>query len=261
MPTGYSLPLSPRGTAGLVEPPPWHYAGDLLAVEFWTDPAEAAATLPPTLTVDPDTAGRGLALFIDWQYAGRDIDQLQPARSQYREFMVLLDARHGQRAVAWCPYIYVDNDAALARGWIQGFPKKMADVHQTRIFAAPGPASPRLAPGGRFAADASVAGHHLARAEVTLRTPVTEPERLLARPTVNRRYFPQLAAGRHDVPAVDELVLAAFDDLHLVDAWAGEGHLEFLPVPHEELGALAPVRTGLGVRASLSYTVNDLITL
>lgn len=33
---------------------------------------------------------------------------------------------------AYCPYIYVDNDSAMARGWIQGYPKKLAAVHQSR---------------------------------------------------------------------------------------------------------------------------------
>jgi hypothetical protein len=38
--------------------------------------------------------------------------------------------------VMWCPYIYFDNDAALARGWTQEFPKKMGSIFQTRTFAA-----------------------------------------------------------------------------------------------------------------------------
>ncbi|MEV6766407.1 hypothetical protein AB0N16_38445 [Streptomyces sp. NPDC051105] len=31
--------------------------------------------------------------------------------------MLLVDARFGDEPVPWCPYIYVDNDLALARGW------------------------------------------------------------------------------------------------------------------------------------------------
>lgn len=44
--------------------------------------------------------------------------------------------------VAWCPYIYVDNDQALARGWIQGFPKKLGTVAQTRTFTVANQAAP-----------------------------------------------------------------------------------------------------------------------
>ena len=42
----------------------------------------------------------------------------------------LLDGEH----VTTCPYIWVDRDFALVRGWIQGFPKKLGSVWMTRTF-------------------------------------------------------------------------------------------------------------------------------
>lgn len=255
---GYTVPLSPRGLANLAAAPPWHYAGDLVGIEFWADPAAAAATLPAGLTLDPADPGHASALFLDWQFSGSREEHLDPARSQYREFMVLVDAVWNGQPVAWCPYIYVDNDAAMARGWVQGFPKKLGTVHQTRAFAAGGPASPALGPGARFAATASTAGQRLATAQITLAQPVPDPSALLGRPTVNLRHFPRLDAGHHGRPAVHELVMAVFQNLRVADAWAGSGQLT-LPEAHgEELSDLAPLRTGLGFRASLAYTVNDL---
>ena len=35
---GYTAPRSPEGRAGLVPPPPWHYVGDMLVIEYWADP-------------------------------------------------------------------------------------------------------------------------------------------------------------------------------------------------------------------------------
>ena len=32
-----------------------------------------------------------------------------------------LDALYEGKPVAYCPYIFVDNDAAIARGWTQGY--------------------------------------------------------------------------------------------------------------------------------------------
>ena len=43
---GFTVPKSPFGQAALTPPPPWHYSGDVLGVEFWTDPKATAATLP-----------------------------------------------------------------------------------------------------------------------------------------------------------------------------------------------------------------------
>ncbi|MEU6780622.1 acetoacetate decarboxylase family protein [Nonomuraea angiospora] len=255
---GYTLPLSPQGQANLVPPPPWHYAGDVIAVEFWTSPEAAAATLPPGLSPDPDTPGHATAMFIDWQFSSAGQDYLDPVRSQYREFMVLVDALWQDTPVSWCPYIYVDNDAAMARGWIQGFPKKLGAVHQTRAFAAQGQATPQVGPGGRFAATASTAGQRIAEALVTLDQPVPDAAALLTRPTVNLRHFPRLVAGQHDQPAVHELVMAVFDNPRIDNAWAGTGELSLLPARGEELAALAPTRTGLGLRFSMSYTVTDL---
>ena len=47
--------------------------------------------------------------------------------------------------IAWCPYRYGDNDAALMRGWIQGYPRKFGAVHQTRTFPTASSASAPLA--------------------------------------------------------------------------------------------------------------------
>ena len=258
---GYTVPLSPLGIANLATKPPWHYAGTIVAAEFWTDPAAAAATLPGGLAPDPDTNGHGVALFIDWQYNGSRDEYLDPVRSQYHEFFVLMDARWQDTPVAWCPYIYVDNDHAMARGWIQGFPKKLGTVAQTRTFAGPNQAAPVLGPGGRFAATASTAGYRLADAVVTLQAPMPDTSALTARPTVNLRHFPSLAADQQDKPAVHELVMALFDEETITNAWTGTSELSFPQVPGEELHDLAPVHTGAGFRYELAYTVTDLRTL
>src|SRR5262249_29015224 len=66
-PRGYSLPLSPEGTASLVPSPPWHYVGDFIVIEYWADPDAVAAVLPPRMAPFADDPGRCAALFVDWQ--------------------------------------------------------------------------------------------------------------------------------------------------------------------------------------------------
>ncbi|MFI8481409.1 acetoacetate decarboxylase family protein [Pseudomonas sp. NPDC078700] len=219
-----------------------------------------AATLPESLTLDPDSKGHAAALFFDWQFTGQNDEFLDPARYQYREFFILVDALHQGKPVSYCPYIFVDNDSAMMRGLIQGFPKRMGEVHLSRAFTAPGPAASQVAVGARFAATASSAGQRLAHAEVKLTEKLEDLSKLglSARPIVNMRHFPRLAAGQHDNPAVHELVMAITDNTQLVEVWTGEGQLTLPIVDREEVSDLAPVRVGAGFRASMSYTVTDL---
>jgi len=255
---GFTVPKSPFGQAALTPPPPWHYAGDVVGVEFWTDPKSVAATLPTGLSPDPRSNGHALMMFLDWQFSAQDDEYLDPARYQYREALVLLDAMYRDMPVMWCPYIFVDNDAALARGWTQGFPKKMGSIFQTRSYAAASPAAASVAPGGRFGASLSAHGQRLAEARITLLKPVENGLSLLSRPTVLLRYFPRLAAGYHDRPAVNELAMSITDNLTVAEAWIGAGELNLPEAPGEELHALAPSRVASGFRYSLSYSVTDL---
>ena len=256
---GFTVPKSPFGQAALTPPPPWHYSGDVVGVEFWTDPEAAAATLPSGLSSDPKSNGHAVMMFLDWQFTAQDDEFLDPARYQYREAFMLLDAMYRDTPVMWCPYIYVDNDAALARGWTQGFPKKMGSIFQTRTFTAASPAAALIMPGGRFGASLSAHGQRLAEACITLRKPVENGLSLLRRrPTVLLRYFPRLAAGYQDKPAVNELAMSITDNLTVANAWVGEGELNIPDAQGEELHALAPRRIVSGFRYSLAYSVTDL---
>jgi acetoacetate decarboxylase len=254
---GFTVPKSPFGQAALTPPPPWHYAGDAVGVEYWTDPDATAATLPDGLFPDPNSNGRVIMIFLDWQFTAQDDEYLEPARYQYREAFILVDAMYRDVPVMWCPYIYVDNDAA-ARGWTQGFPKKMGSIFQTRSFAVSGPAAAPVASGSRFGASLSAHGQRLAQACVTVRKPFEDGLSLLSRPTVLLRYFPRLADGCQHKPAVNELAMSITDNLTVAGAWIGDGELNFPEVNGEELHALAPSRIELGFRYSLSYSVSDL---
>jgi hypothetical protein len=112
---GFHYPLTPKGKSTLNPLPPWHYSADFLSIEFWADPAAVRAILPEGLDPDPAADGHANGLFYDWQFSGSNGEFLDPARYQYRDFFILLDALFEGRRVSYCPYIFVDNDAALAR--------------------------------------------------------------------------------------------------------------------------------------------------
>jgi len=258
---GFHYPLTPKGKSTLNPAPPWYYSSDFLSVEFWADAAAVAAIVPPGLEADRSANGHGAAFFYDWQFSGNNEEYLDPERYQYREFFILLDALFDGKPVSYCPYIFVDNDAALARGWTQGYPKRFGQVFQTRYHAATGKAGPALAAGSKFAGSVTSAGRRLAEGLVTSKEPLKNVSLLKQRPVVNLLHTPRLAARKHDKPAVHELVENVPRDVKIEQAWIGEGSLKLPVAEGEDVSDLAPIRTGKGVRASMAYIVDDLKTL
>jgi acetoacetate decarboxylase len=256
---GYTLPRTPRGTSSLAARPPWHYVGNALAVEFEADPQAAAAFLPEGLELH---SGRCAAYFAEWQYASETgLEYLDPIRSQYRETIVLLSASFEGTAVAYCPFIWVDQDVALMRGLVQGWPKQVGSTWVTRAYDLPSKAAPVVGPGGRFGATLAVKDRRLIEAQVTLRE-LTEtlPSPSFAR-AVNTRHFPELVAGKHDLPAVHELVQLKSRDVHVSPIWKGEAAMEIFDHPYLELPDLRPTAVVAGYRFSFALTVDDLIPL
>ena len=258
---GYTIPRTPAGEASLVPPPPWHYVGDFLVIDYWADPEIAASLLPEGLEPHPD-AGRCAAVFADWQSCSEGGPELiDPSRSQYKEFFVVANALLDGEEVTTCPFIWVDRDFAMARGWIQGFPKKLGEIWITRSFGLGGPADPGQEAGARFGGTCSAYGRRMAQMTVTLeRESATGPVHNDP-PIVNVRHFPRLAAGRHDEPQVHELVRSLSRDRALSEVWEGEAELELIGAPHEEHHSLAPVRIDRGYRFTFGYTVDDLETV
>jgi hypothetical protein len=267
---GFSVPLSPEGRASLTSVPPWHYAGEVLVVDFAADPAAVRAVLPPHLEPDPQDPGGCVAFFVAWQYASESGEEyLDPARSQYNEFILLVNAIRVPEAadtaaaqpVHTCPYIYVDKDTAMARGWIQGWPKKHGDVHTTRAFPLISKAAPRMEQGGRFGGTLAANGRRLAEAVVELERVSDDPVYLGRRPVVNLRYFPQLAGGGTARPPVCELARSVMSGVQRTEVWEGEATLDFYPAPDNELDAFQPVAVRRGYRYSMTMTIDDLEVL
>ncbi|MSO41222.1 MAG: acetoacetate decarboxylase [Solirubrobacterales bacterium] len=258
---GYSTPRTPSGKAGLVPPPPWHYAADFLVVDYWADPDVVTSLLPEGMEPHPDP-GRCAAIFADWQSSSDSGEEiLDPARGHYKEFFIVANALLDGEEVTTCVFIWVDQDFAMARGWIQGFPKKLGTIWMTRTFGLACAADPGVASGSKFGAVCTARGHLIAKATVTLEGVSENGPEHNAAPIVNVRHFPRLSKGDHEDPQVHELVRAASRDRASSEIWEGEATLELSAAPGEEHELLVPVKLGRGYRFSFGYTVDDLETV
>jgi acetoacetate decarboxylase len=258
MAKGSTASRLPVGLWAIVPPPPWHYSGDVVGVEYWADPKATAAFLPEGLTPDPVSNGHVTMMFLDLQVTARKEEYLDPARYQYRAALMLIDARRGDMPVSFCPLTFVDNDSAMARGWVHGFPNRLGSIYLTRTFAAPGPAMAPVAAGGRFAASLSRHGRRLADARITLEQQDENTHAMLDRPTLRLRQFPRLEAVEPGQPEVNEFAEMPADKIRVVDLWVGDAEFDIPDAYGEELSSLVPVRVGSGFRYGLAFSTGDL---
>lgn len=250
---GWSLPLSPGGVASLVPPPPWHFSGEAIGVDYRGDPDALAAVLPQSMSLGKDASAT--FVFVEW-CSSADADSriaADPARGQYLEAYVAVHATLDGARAARVPYIWVDNDLSFARGHIQGFPKKLGAIAMTRPVSV-GRGGPRLAEGETLVGHVSSLGQRLAHASVTLDTRPAEGfiPKGMRLPIWHTRHIPDLAGGP---PLVHDLARNVLTDFACANVWTGDATLDYGSSEFEALDALAPIEVLGGFRCSIAFTI------
>jgi enduracididine biosynthesis enzyme MppR len=233
---GFTLPRTPLGHSSLVSPPPWHFSGDLLFINFRVPPEVAARFLPEELATG-DQLGRGAAVFADCQSTGEEGGELRdPVRSQFREFYLMLACELGGAPAVRIAFMWVDKSFSLARGWLQGLPKKHGSIWVTRPITV-GRAGGRLEPGGSFSASLAANDRRLAEAHLTLTGRADAAPDLHSAPVVNTRLFP---AWGSSTTGVEETIVSG-SGAEVGEVWRGDAELSFFPAAADELADLGPV--------------------
>ena len=248
---GWTLPQSATGRSSIVAPPPWHYSGEIIAVDFRARPEAVAALLPPGLTPMPD--GAASVVFADWSSACDHDERVlaDPGVGQYREAYVLLHAKRGDRSVGRVPFIWVDSELSLLRGQIQGFPKKLGQIAMTKpVELGRGGARKQLA--ARFAAHATSHGRRVLGAAVSIQGTFERPPRAVTLPLLHTRLFP--AVDRPE-PAVHELQFGIIADFECGTIHSGSATLQIGTSEYEELEPLQPLAVGAGYVFAMAFSV------
>jgi hypothetical protein len=153
----FTAPFTASGRSAIVPSPPWHYAGWLLNVAIQFDTSNSAALVPPALG---RLNGNGCIHFADWQSTTDGNELLDPVYAQYRETIVIVEIEHPDgKLFNFCPFIWVDQDIALMRGLLQGWPKKLGTTYLTRSLPIEHVAAAPLKAGSRMGATLSVKGN------------------------------------------------------------------------------------------------------
>jgi acetoacetate decarboxylase len=233
---GFFHPRTATGDSSLIPSPPWFYSGDLLTVEYRTDPARVAELLPAPLRLAPEDPGAVAVIWADWQSCSSSrAELLDPVRSQYKEAFVVVRCSFEGQVFSRCVYIWVDKDFAVARGLHQGYPKKLGSIWQTRPHPF-GQAAPQLAPGGMFGATLAAADRRIAEAVLTLRSPSETNGFVNGHPMAHHRFYPGIESGSPDAYA--ELISSGAKSFEGGPAWTGDVELRLFDSPTEELSRL-----------------------
>ena len=64
---GFFYPRTVGGTSGIIPSPPWYYSGDLLTVEYRTNPERVRELLPEPLELTDEDPGAVALIWADWQ--------------------------------------------------------------------------------------------------------------------------------------------------------------------------------------------------
>ena len=233
---GFFYPRTALGGSSLIPDPPWFYSGDLLTVEYRTDPARVAELLPAPLEPAPEDPGAVALIWADWQSCSSSREELlDPVRSQYKETFVVVRCSFEGKTFSRCVYIWVDKDFAIARGMHQGYPKKLGTMWQTR----PHPflnAAPQIAEGGIFGATLAAGDRRLAEAVLTLREESDSNGFVNSHPMAHHRIYPGIERGTPDAYA--ELISSGAAEFEGGPAWKGDVDLRLFESPTEELARL-----------------------
>ncbi len=252
---GFSLPLSPKGKANLVPSPPWHYVGNVIAIEYEADRASIEAYLPGPLTYASD---RCCVYFIDWQYASEMGEEyLNPLESQYKETILLMSAQYNGEEIAYCPYIWVDQDKSLMRGIFQGWPKQLGETQMTKRFGLQSKAAPKDICAGTL----SVYGKRMIEGQVRLQEACESTPRPAFAGAALLRYFPNLQKGYHDQPLINELVQLKSRNIQIGQVQKGNAALKFTEKLEHEVSDFKPVKVGSGYQFEVSLIVDDIMPL
>ena len=238
MSTGFFYPRTPTGQASMLPNPPWFYSGDLLTVEYRTDPAVVAGLLPAPLSLAPEDPGAVALIWADWQSCGSSrAELLDPIRSQYKEAFAVVRCSFEGTTYSRCAYIWVDKDFAMLRGIHQGYPKKFGSIHQTRPHPMP-QGAPAIAAGGQFGATLAAGDRRLAEAVITLTEPSNTNGFVNGHPMAHNRWLPAIDGNGL---AHDELISSGASSAQIGETWrATVDHLALFDSPTEELAMLAP---------------------
>lgn len=235
--TGYTLPLSPSGQSSLVPKPPWFFGGDAIDIAFRTDVEMFKRFLPEPFELSDEPGLMAITVVDMTSVSDAEAMARFPERSQYRECLIKLHCSLNGQKGWYVPMTWVNNDFTLMRGFIQGFGKKLAQIHISKLHDL-NPMIGGKRPGAKLSAICeSFHGVHF-ELGIELESE-TEEDHFAGNTMFVMRHFP-------DIENPDKLVVHEISELVVRNArkaeiWQGSGTVKIRETDSEEITCLQPL--------------------
>jgi len=211
------------GDSSAIEPGPWHYGADYVAVYFDGEPDRLRQFVPEPFDLD----GRGCIAYVceivSVSDSRRNMISSQPDRTIYYEAAVGIRSSFEGRRGVYFPIMWVTTEWALMRGILNGYQKRLADkIAMTKLH----PLNPGVPPIGR---GTELSGFCVKGSERPLSVRVKvdrkgSPEDLQSfAATFGMRMFPKTEQSQGSVAEAVEVLKW---NAKVSDVWLGEGFLE-----------------------------------
>ena len=237
----------------MVQSPPYHYGADYITVYFKSDPERLQYFLPDKLKVSDGSAVAYVSDFV-CTVSENDLDSpyIDPAQATYREAAIGIRCSYKGNPGVYYPFMWVDRDWSLVRGWTLGYSKKLADdIHLTRLHRLT-PKVSQYGPGLKLAGYCARHGSRLISLSLEIVRKGTAKDIISSPSVYGWRYFPANAQGQNDVNELVEIQKgnSRFGD----EIWFGDARLELGKSPNEELEKIDPIEPMYGVCYQFGFT-------
>ncbi|ARM74708.1 acetoacetate decarboxylase family protein [Acidianus manzaensis] len=227
----FTLPISKSGKSQIVPPPPWIYAIEMIGVDILFNKDNLSELVPSPLEAE----GEGFIYIAKiFTIAGNRYELLyeDPEETKYMESAVFLKVKYKGNIYTYSPFMWVDKDMPLIRGWLLGYPKKLAIISMSEFHKLlEGYEGPKA--GITVGGYALRNGKEIVRMKINLKEKVDKSP-IPYGPIVQFRRFPSVQDGQ-DVYELGQIISS---DFKLGEVWKGDAEISLGSSINDELNLL-----------------------
>lgn len=250
---GFTHFRTPSGKASIVDEGPFHWGIDYVTAYFKGEKETLQRLLPEGLKVNDGSGIAYIGEFISVSERNPQSVYLDPAQTIYHEAAIGIACNYAGRPGVYFAFMWVDKDWSLIRGWLNGYPKKMADeIVMTKLHPL-NPLTGGVKVGSQLSGYAIRHGERIFSVHVkvgrrgsgedVVRFGATYGLRLFPATDTTQTHVQELVEVSKSIPAVD-------------DVWVGDGELRLGHSPGEELDSLQPLEVKYGCVYRTGFTIS-----